>query len=569
MAKSLTDKLSETASNSMKKVTDLVGVEGLHIHELPLKRVPSYMRSKGGIWYWTGALISMAFVYQVITGLILLLYYTPATAYTGTEYLINSVPYGALILSTHLYGAYAMIVLIYVHLFRNYFSASYKKPRQLQWILGVVLLGLTLGVAYFGYSMTGDQLSIDATDVGRGISLSIPVLGNYLETVVFGNGTATDLFVRMLSWHIIFTALIGLFFGLHFWLAEANTIMPSAKDTNHRFPAVDKEKPEYRAWYPYNFAFMTQLAFFSFGFIILIPSILALIPNVPVLFSPFPISPAQIPLVQSGAIPAYPPWFLLFLYKAVDFNILPYEYGPIHMFAPFFLLSILFGILPALYLLVLPFLDTTNDRHPLARPIITSIGILMLVYLAILSLWGALTPGIAISMMTVSVVFGVPLVLVFGGVFFLSWEYKNGRFKVTPNKLMTSYVAFILIFVSMLILFSKTVAAFMGAPNGLNLASAVLAGSATGFVAVGVMKSSDFTTKLEKQNAGHKHTIGIGKNAASAIIVILVIAAIAISYIMFTLNPITQAMEFGVGLGIVFILAGFVLRLYRLVEYDE
>ncbi len=447
MAKNISDKLAETAKVATAKVNDLVGVEGLHINELPLKKVPSYMRRKGGIWYWTGALITMAFVYQVITGLILLLYYDPANAYNGTEALISTVPYGALILSTHLYGAYAMIVLIYVHMFRNYFTAAYKKPRQRQWILGVILLGLTLGVAYFGYSMTGDQLSLDATDVGRGIAESAPVLGTFLETVVFGNGTSTDTFMRMLGWHIIFTALVGLVFGLHFYLAESNSIMPKSKDTNGKFPAVDTEKPDYKPWYPYNFAFMAQLAMFAFGFIILVPSIVALIPSVPVLFSPFPISPSQIPLVQAGVIPAYPPWFLLFLYKAVDFNILPYEVGPLQGLAPYFVISVIFGGVPAIYFILLPFLDRSNDRHPLSRPIITSFGILSIIYLVVLSVWGAIQPGIPISMMTVAVVFLIPFFVVVLSILYLSNLYRKGKFKLSVNRLITSYLIYIFLFI--------------------------------------------------------------------------------------------------------------------------
>jgi len=568
MEKSITDKVSEISKNTMDKVNALVGIEGLHINELPVKRVPSYMRRKGGIWYWTGALITMAFVYQIITGLVLLLYYDPSTAYSGTEYLINSVPYGALILSTHLYGAYAMIVLIYVHMFRNYFTASYKKPRQLQWILGVLLLGLTLGVAYFGYSMTGDQLSLDATDVGRGIAASTPVLGTFLETIVFGNGTTAGTFMRMLGWHIIFTALIGVVFGLHFYLAESNTIMPSPKDTNHKFPAVDTEKPEYKPWWPYNFAFMTQLAMFSFGLIILIPSIIAVLPNVPVLFSPFPISPAQIPLVQAGVIPAYPPWFLLFLYKAVDFNIIPYEIGPLHGLAPYFVISLIFGGIPAVYLLILPFIDRHDDRHPLARPIITGIGILTFIYLVVLSAWGALSPGIQIQMTTVAIIFIVPFVVVIGGMLLISQEYKNGRLKITPNKLMTSYLAFLFIFIAVILVFSQNVAAFMAHPDGLNLISAIFTGGVTSFVAFGVMKSSDYTSRLEKETVVHA-PFAISKSSGTIIAAILALAAVILTYIMFTLNPITQAMEFGIGLGIVLILAGIIIRVYRLVEYNE
>ncbi|WP_162509179.1 cytochrome b N-terminal domain-containing protein [Thermogymnomonas acidicola] len=110
-----------------------------------------------------------------------------------------------------------------------------QEARQLQWITGVILLLLTVGVGYFGYSMTGDVLSVDATDVGRGIALSVPVIGPpWLENVFFGNGTTTGLFIRMLGWHIILAALVGLLFGFHFFMAEANGMMPSNKESKYR-----------------------------------------------------------------------------------------------------------------------------------------------------------------------------------------------------------------------------------------------------------------------------------------------------------------------------------------------
>ena len=146
----------------------------------------------------------------------------------------------ALILTSHLYGAYAMIVLIYVHMFRNYFMGAYKKPRILQWISGVILLATTIGVGFFGYSMTGDVLSSDATDVGRGIAEAVPFLGKTFESIFFGNGTSVSLFAHMLAWHIILVLVIGAIFGLHFFLAEANGIMPSNRVSKHKAPAVDK-----------------------------------------------------------------------------------------------------------------------------------------------------------------------------------------------------------------------------------------------------------------------------------------------------------------------------------------
>ena len=82
-----------------KKRQDIVDevVDTLKLNELPLKTVPDYMRRKKGIWYWTGALITMAFVYQVISGLLLLIYYTPSDPYYNTvNVIIDTVPFGAL-----------------------------------------------------------------------------------------------------------------------------------------------------------------------------------------------------------------------------------------------------------------------------------------------------------------------------------------------------------------------------------------------------------------------------------------------------------------------------------------
>ena len=190
------------------------------------RKVPDYMRGKGGMWYWTGAILMFAFLYEAVTGLIILFAYVPSAAYSSTEYFINSTPYGMIIMTTHLYGAYIMIAVLYLHLLRNLFVGAYKKPRQNQWMLGIMLMLLTIGVGFFGYSMSGDVLSINATSVGKVIASDVPYMGDYLKRIFFGNGTTTSLFQRMLGWHVVLVVLIGVLFALHFFLAEYNTIMP-------------------------------------------------------------------------------------------------------------------------------------------------------------------------------------------------------------------------------------------------------------------------------------------------------------------------------------------------------
>lgn len=230
------------------------------------RKVPDYMRSKGGIWFWTGAMIMVIFFYEVITGLILFFYYQPSNAYTSTENVLT-LPYGTVILTTHLYGAYLMIGLVYLHLIRNMIVGSYKHPREMQWLSGVLLLILTVAVAYFGYSMTGDVLSSDATDVGRGIAGAVPFIGSYLSSIVLGNGTSLSLFSRLEGWHILLAGSILLLFAVHFYLAEYNTIMPKAEDVNFNVPAIDKDKPSYKPWYPYNLLYMIQVALFSVEYV--------------------------------------------------------------------------------------------------------------------------------------------------------------------------------------------------------------------------------------------------------------------------------------------------------------
>ncbi|MEM3852513.1 MAG: cytochrome bc complex cytochrome b subunit [Methanomassiliicoccales archaeon] len=562
----------------------VLGPDPMHIDELPLKRVPDYMRRRHGIWYWTGALISATFIYQVVTGLLLLLYYVPSDAYGSTESIIQSIPYGSLILTTHLYGAYAMVFLVYVHMFRNYFFASYKKPRQLQWVSGVILLALTIGVGYFGYSMSGDVLSVDATDVGRGIAGASPFIGQYLDAIFFGNGTSTSLFTHMLAWHIILAALIGLLFGGHFWLAEANGFMPSHRKTGHKAPAIDKESPDYKPWYPYNMVFIIQLGMFCFGLLFIIPSVLGLLalrgsqlvteagytfivsgPGFPALFSPFP----QVPPTAynlAAFVPTYPPWFLLFVYKAVDFEMFNAAGAMSALSA-----TIVFAVIPLVYFLILPFIDTNNETHPFARPLVTSFGILGIIYMIILSVWGALSPGIPIPTPEVLAVLVPPFVVVVAGMFMLNRLYKSGRLRISSNKIVASFLIFILIMLFAAYSFGQGFVSTLAAPSGINALATIFSGGVLVVGAVGTMRSAKMSTESSAINRSAFSQPVIGKNTALVLSGIIMVGCIVIAYYILGLNPVgaLNDAEFGVGLGFILILAGIIVRIYRAAFYHE
>ncbi|MGP6221011.1 cytochrome b [Caldiplasma sukawensis] len=548
-------------------IKNILGEDPLKINELPLSTVPDYMRKKGGFWYWTGALISMAFVYQVITGLILLLYYNPANAYNSTEAILRTVPYGELILTTHLYGAYAMIVLIYMHMFRNYFNGAYKHPRELQWVSGVILLALTIGVGYFGYSMTGDVLSVDATDVGRGIALSVPIIGKAAEAIVFGNGTNTSLFIRMLGFHIIIAALVGALFGFHFYLAEANGIMPSQRSVNYKAPAIEKNLPEHKPWYPYNMLFMIQLAAFAFGIFIFLPSVVdalrAMQMGVPAIFDPYPQVAPSSPL--AAYVPPYPPWFLLFLYKAIDFEFFNH-FGAYEALAA----SILFGGIPLIYFLIVPFIDRSNNLHPLGRPIFTGLGLVAIIYLIIMSLWGVLQPGIPIPTYDVLAVLLPPLVIILIFSMLLGKLYQKGAFKPSLNRIYASIGLFLIVMIVGIFELALQISSFMHGASTQGVFNILGISGGTAFAAFGTMRASEYNN-LAMIKPKEVKGLKVSKTTAQVLSAILFVIAVEILWLMIQLNPtnLVQEAVFGIGLGSLLFIFGILIRLFRLVYLNE
>ncbi|BAK54638.1 cytochrome b N-terminal domain-containing protein [Sulfurisphaera tokodaii] len=379
--------------------------ERLGLDDLPFFRTPDYMYK---VNFWLGALVASAFIYTVISGLILLLYYNPDQGYESTLFIIDKVPYGSVVLYSHLYGAYAMIILAYVHMFRNYFAGAYKRPRELLWIIGVIMFALTLGTSFLGYSLIGDALATSAVDVGSGIVSSIPGLSGLLP-VLFGNYDAGQ-YGRVLALHIIFAALIGVLFAFHFFLAEHYGMMPSRKE-KPKAPAVytKEEWMKFNPWWPRNFVYMISLVFLTWGFILVIPNALSYLSGLPQQLNPF-LNPKPAPPPNSPAaahITTYPPWFFLFLYKMADFtnNVL---------------LFLLFSsIIPLVYLIIVPFLDRSAELHPLKRKVFTGIGILMIVYLIQNTIWGDLTPGVPIPFSQQVMAFLPPAVIVAIGMYFL------------------------------------------------------------------------------------------------------------------------------------------------------
>ena len=139
-------------------------------------------------WYYLGGITMFFFVVQVVTGVLLLMYYQPgeATAYESIRFLTTKVPFGWLIRSVHSWSAHLMIISLTLHMFSTMMLKAYRPPREMTWVSGYLLFLLTLGFGFSGYLLPWNKLAYFATTVGTNIVQSVPLLGNWLLQVLRG-----------------------------------------------------------------------------------------------------------------------------------------------------------------------------------------------------------------------------------------------------------------------------------------------------------------------------------------------------------------------------------------------
>jgi menaquinol-cytochrome c reductase cytochrome b subunit len=187
---------------------------------------------KGTNWFYTlGSATMFAFLSQAVTGVFLAMYYRPDvnTAYTSIQYINNEVFLGELVRGMHRWGSTVMVLLVFAHMGRTFFFGAYKYPRELNWIIGVVLLILTMAMSFTGYLLPFDQRSFWATVVGVNINASGPMVGPYLADFLRGGAEfgATTL-SRFYAIHmLLIPGLIAALIGLHLYLvAKLGTTAP-------------------------------------------------------------------------------------------------------------------------------------------------------------------------------------------------------------------------------------------------------------------------------------------------------------------------------------------------------
>ncbi|MEC7551477.1 MAG: cytochrome b/b6, partial [Pseudomonadota bacterium] len=317
---------------------------------LPLLRLAhdsfvDYPTPKNLNYWWTfGGILTFCLVTQIITGIILAMHYTPHVdhAFNSVEHIMRNVNHGWLIRYIHANGASMFFLAVYIHIFRGMYYGSYKAPREVLWILGVIIYLLMMAAAFMGYVLPWGQMSLWGATVITNLFGAIPLVGDSIATWLWGGFSVDNPTLnRFFSLHYLIPFLIFGVVILHIWALHVpgnnNPVGISVKSVQDTVP-----------FHPYytvkdGFALVVFMILFSY-FVFFAPNVLGHADNY---------IPAN-PLVTPAHI--VPEWYLLPFYAIL--RAVPDKLGGV------------IAMVGAIFILfVLPWLDTSKIRSARYRPL--------------------------------------------------------------------------------------------------------------------------------------------------------------------------------------------------------
>ena len=327
------------------------------------KYVPIHRHS---IWYYFGGVSLFLFIIQVTTGILLLLYYKSgeALAFESIQFIMSKVQFGWLIRSIHSWTANLFILTAMIHMFSVYFERSYRKPREMTWLTGMLMFFLALGFGFSGYLLPWNELAFFATKVGTDIAGVVPIIGKPLMIFLRGGQEVTGATLsRFFGFHVavlpgIFTVLLG----IHLVLIQRQGMSePLAEEPT----ATQKTMP----FFP-NFLLRDLLLW------LIVLNLLAIL----AVFFPWELG-HKADAFASAPAGIRPEWYFLFMFQTLKF--IP---GRLWVLDGEVCGILLFGLGGLLWTLV-PFWDRKSERGERSR-FITYIGIFVVIYIVILTIIG-------------------------------------------------------------------------------------------------------------------------------------------------------------------------------------
>ncbi len=188
-----------------------------HLHPVKVSRKSLSAKYSLGL----GLISAIVFGVLSITGLLLMFYYAPTVerAYGYITILQTQVPFGQLLRNLHRWGAHLMVIAVVLHMARVFYTGAYKPPREFNWVVGVVLLLLTLGASFTGYLLPWDQLAYWAITVGTSVAGYEPIMGAVVKSILLGGPeVGQEALTRFYALHVmLIPGAILLITSLHMW----------------------------------------------------------------------------------------------------------------------------------------------------------------------------------------------------------------------------------------------------------------------------------------------------------------------------------------------------------------
>jgi ubiquinol-cytochrome c reductase cytochrome b subunit len=348
----------------------------------------------------------VAFIIQGVTGMILMLYYVPSPtqAYSSTLYIFQNVYNGRFLETVHLYTAYAMIMLAFMHMMRGYFVSVQKKPREAMWLVGMLMGFVTLGFGFTGYLLPWTVVSKSATDVGVGMVSALPPPVSQLLTflIVGGGGDAAEL-LRFFDLHIVLLpAALLILLVVKMYMLEAHGV------ADPQSGAAPQEKRKLIPIFPDVTLYLLEISLLFGVGMLLISAVFPL--TLPAEYSP---------TVASQSIPQ-PDWYFLWIYQVLKISVFE---GPQGLPYALSAITVVFIIL-----IILPFIDRGSKRSISKRPVYVTLGLTFVGEVILLSYWGMVTPGETIPVEQAALLIGgTALLISVGSLLVYRWMYSRAK----------------------------------------------------------------------------------------------------------------------------------------------
>ena len=331
------------------------------------KEVPVHRHT---LWYYMGGVALFLFIVQVVTGILLVLYYRPGqeSAFESVRFITTKVRFGWLIRSVHSWSSNLMVFIVFIHMFSTFFTKSFKKPRELTWLTGFVLLALVMGFGFTGYLLPWNELSYFATKVGTDIAGAVPLIGEPLKILLRGGEDVTGATLsRFYAIHIgILPAILTILLGLHLLFVQRQGM--------HAPEYVEKLPPDKKkmiSFFP-NFLLRDTLLWLIVLNIILYLAV----------FFPWEIG-EKADMFAPAPEGIKPEWYFMFMFQTLKLI-------PAHvLFIEGEILGIVgFGLIGLVWMFV-PFWEK-KIRPDNKFDLMTLVGVIGIVFILVMTIWGYL-----------------------------------------------------------------------------------------------------------------------------------------------------------------------------------